>query len=234
MLLYIIRHGDPDYTTDTLTERGRKQAEALVPRLTRAGITRIFSSPMGRARQTAEPTARALGLEIEIEEWAHEIDREYRWVDEAKTILAGQLGTERFRLGRDADVSYEHSLETDVLSRTRLSEVLPDIARNADKLLEKLGYKAEGNVYRVISPSDEHVALFCHAALSRALVSHLLHIPAHLAWGGFSFTHTGVTVFEMKNPPEGLTAPRCLMLSDMSHLFASAETDMLYFGKKPV
>ena len=26
MLLYIIRHGDPDYTTDTLTERGWQQS----------------------------------------------------------------------------------------------------------------------------------------------------------------------------------------------------------------
>ena len=29
MLLYIIRHGSPDYTTDTLTEEGQKQAEAV-------------------------------------------------------------------------------------------------------------------------------------------------------------------------------------------------------------
>ena len=28
MLLYIVRHGDPIYETDTLTERGRWQAEA--------------------------------------------------------------------------------------------------------------------------------------------------------------------------------------------------------------
>lgn len=29
MLLYLIRHGDPDYTTDSLTERGIAQAEAV-------------------------------------------------------------------------------------------------------------------------------------------------------------------------------------------------------------
>ena len=30
MRLYIIRHGDPDYTTDTLTEKGQREAPALL------------------------------------------------------------------------------------------------------------------------------------------------------------------------------------------------------------
>ena len=63
MLLYIIRHGDPDYSTDTLTERGWQQAEAVGKRIAAAKIDRIFTSPMGRARQTAEPACRLLGLE---------------------------------------------------------------------------------------------------------------------------------------------------------------------------
>ena len=58
MLLYIIRHGEPDYTTDTLTERGRLQAEAVGKRMAASKIDRIFSSPMGRAIQTAEPACR--------------------------------------------------------------------------------------------------------------------------------------------------------------------------------
>ena len=45
MLLYIIRHGDPDYKTDTLTDRGKLQAEAVGKRMYDAGIERIFSSP---------------------------------------------------------------------------------------------------------------------------------------------------------------------------------------------
>ena len=76
MLLYIVRHGDPDYVTDTLTERGKIQAEAVANRMRDSKIDRVYSSPMGRARQTAEPTCRMLGLPCEIEEWAHEIGNE--------------------------------------------------------------------------------------------------------------------------------------------------------------
>ena len=73
MLLYIIRHGDPDYATDTLTERGKLQAEAVGKRMLAAKIDRIFTSPMGRARETAAPACRMLGLTAQVEDWAAEI-----------------------------------------------------------------------------------------------------------------------------------------------------------------
>ena len=76
MLLYIIRHGEPYYEIDTLTERGKLQAEAVGKRMVDAKIDRIFSSPMGRAMETAEPACRLLGLEKHIEDWTHEIGEE--------------------------------------------------------------------------------------------------------------------------------------------------------------
>ena len=38
MLLYVIRHGHPDYTTDSLTELGWKQAEAVGKRIAKSKI----------------------------------------------------------------------------------------------------------------------------------------------------------------------------------------------------
>lgn len=73
MILYIIRHGEPIYGPDTLTELGQKQAVAVSRRFEKSGLDRIFSSPMGRARETAQPTADALGLPVKIEPWMREI-----------------------------------------------------------------------------------------------------------------------------------------------------------------
>ena len=94
MLLYIIRHGDPDYATDSLTERGIAQAEAVGKRLAASGVNRVFCSPMGRARQTAEPTCRLLGLDYTIEEWSHEIGDEHRLTPYPDGVLKsiGALG----------------------------------------------------------------------------------------------------------------------------------------------
>ncbi len=72
MEIFLVRHGeaaaswgeDPD---PGLSALGRQQAaavaEALAPRLT-AG-TRLVSSPLQRARETADPLANELGLEVQ-------------------------------------------------------------------------------------------------------------------------------------------------------------------------
>ncbi len=57
-----------------LNELGRQQAERLADRLEGAPIAAIFSSPLERARETAEPVARRLGLEIRTLPGIIEID----------------------------------------------------------------------------------------------------------------------------------------------------------------
>ena len=76
MLLYIVRHGDPNYKDDCLTDFGKIQAEAVAKRMRDSKIDVIYSSPMGRAIETAEPTCRLLGLPYHIEEWTHEVQGE--------------------------------------------------------------------------------------------------------------------------------------------------------------
>lgn len=57
--LYIIRHGDPDYDTNreqggSLTENGKSEATALSKYLASEGITHAYTSPLGRAKLTAQ------------------------------------------------------------------------------------------------------------------------------------------------------------------------------------
>lgn len=48
-----------------LNERGRAQAQALAGRLADEPVAAIYSSPLQRAIETAEPTARRLGLTVQ-------------------------------------------------------------------------------------------------------------------------------------------------------------------------
>lgn len=232
MLLYVIRHGDPIYETDTLTERGNMQAEALGLRLQRSKIDRIFSSPMRRARETAAPACRLLGLECEIEEWAHEIE------DERKTIYKTDVprsiswySSAEFRAHGDLCLDYDHAFDAKVIESTQMRRKVAEIERAGDIFLEKLGYKREGENYRILFPNEQKVALVCHTCLSRAWLSTLLHIPLHIVWAGFQMTHTGVTIFDFPNDASGVTAPRCLCYSDMSHLYAE-HLDLRHDNKK--
>ena len=60
MRILIIRHAEPDYTTDTLTEKGKREALLLSERLSRLPIRAFYVSTMGRARETAAPTIRKM------------------------------------------------------------------------------------------------------------------------------------------------------------------------------
>jgi len=60
MRILFVRHGNPNYELDALTELGHKQADACAERLSHEGIERIFSSTCGRALETAAYTAKKI------------------------------------------------------------------------------------------------------------------------------------------------------------------------------
>jgi broad specificity phosphatase PhoE len=63
--IFIVRHGDPDYEHDTLTEKGHREASLLAEKLKKEKIDYIYTSPLGRAKDTCAYTARALGMDGE-------------------------------------------------------------------------------------------------------------------------------------------------------------------------
>ena len=50
MKILIIRHADPDYSIDSLTEKGFKEAELLAHRMERENADYYYCSTLGRAR----------------------------------------------------------------------------------------------------------------------------------------------------------------------------------------
>lgn len=230
MILYIIRHGEPGHD-GALTEKGWKQAEAVGKRMAKAGINKIFTSPILRARQTSEPACRLLGLEAGVEEWAHEIgDERLTTLPDGKKISVSLVQNTVFRENGNIDLPFEKSYECDYMNATEMKKAVDYIEKNGNDFLERLGYRYENGVYRIINPNDDKVALFCHSAFSRAWVSVLLHIPIHIMWAGFDYEHSGVTVMEFENFENGITAPKCYCYSDTSHLYAEG-IEPIFFKK---
>jgi probable phosphoglycerate mutase len=72
--ILLIRHGENDFLKKGLlpghlsgihlNERGRQQADELAQRLKKAPIKAVYSSPLERTVETAQPLAQALGLEV--------------------------------------------------------------------------------------------------------------------------------------------------------------------------
>ncbi|MDQ3725424.1 MAG: histidine phosphatase family protein [Actinomycetota bacterium] len=85
MRALLLRHGEsvhnaarsgepaPHSDGDLLTEKGREQARAAGEGLRELGITRLMSSPLRRARETAQAVGEALGLDAEEIDYVGEL-----------------------------------------------------------------------------------------------------------------------------------------------------------------
>ena len=219
MRLILVRHAEPNYELDCLTELGHKQAKIAAQRLINEGIEEIYSSPMGRARQTAQAFSDASGIKkIEILDFMHEIrygpendlyNQEWSpWAASDKMISKGQeLCTENWR-------------EIPVFTGNTATIDVDNVMKNADSLLEKWGYKREGLYYRNIrSNDDQHtIALFSHGGSSTALLSRIFNIPFPYLCATLHIPHTGITILRFDRTPGKLAVPVIELACDGRHI----------------
>ena len=74
MRLLFIRHAEPDYSTDTLTEKGRREAALLAQAAPSLQMDHCFVSPLGRAQETASYCMKATGKTAMTLDWLEEFD----------------------------------------------------------------------------------------------------------------------------------------------------------------
>ena len=72
MKLLLIRHGDPDYKIDSLTEKGHREAQLLAEKMQHVPVKAFYVSPLGRARATIDYTLKKTGREATILDWMEE------------------------------------------------------------------------------------------------------------------------------------------------------------------
>ena len=96
MKLVFIRHGDPDYSIDSLTPRGWKEAEALAARVAQWEVDDFYVSPLGRAQDTAKVSLDAIGRTAETLDWLREfyveVDNPVTGENKSRGILCRRSG----------------------------------------------------------------------------------------------------------------------------------------------
>lgn len=209
MRIYIVRHADPDYATDSITPAGHLEARALADRMHAEGINRIFCSPLGRARLTMQYTANRLNLAAETQEWMQELSGMTIQLPPWGNLAAWDVPGEVFHAGGVAQA----------YTGLDFSGKIKDIHQGSDQLLARLGYVREGGRYRCVQPNEDRVAMFCHNGLGLTWLAHLLQLPLVSVWTSFWLAPTSVTtiLFDQRSPDWAV--PRGLAVGDTSHLY---------------
>ena len=147
MKLLIVRHGDPDYTIDSLTEKGWKEVEFLSEKLSKLDIKDFYVSPLGRAKDTASLTLKKMNRTATECDWLREFDVliDRPDVTDRKIILWDWLPQdwsmdERF-------YQYDHWFENERLQAADTKKHYDYVTGEFDKLLAEHGYVREGHYY---------------------------------------------------------------------------------------
>lgn len=225
MLLYVIRHADPTYSPDALTPKGLRQAEALGRRLAMHGLDKIYSSPMNRAQQTAQPTCELLGKKPEILYWTSEslAAEHFGFNDDqhdGRWCWSFCIESDRYRTPENLALG-DKWYEAYPFCKVKAKEGYELIGRESDAFLESLGYKREGLTYKVENNTEERVAVFCHYGFGTTWLSHLLQINPITFWSTFDINHSGVTIIRFSGKEGSNISPKVLAFSDISHYYGA-------------
>ena len=220
MKLMIVRHGDPDYARDSLTETGWKEARMLSEMLVKKPADYYYVSPLGRAKDTASCTMKKLGREAVELEWLQEFTGRVRKpnIPEEDSIAWDWLPQDWTKDARYfSDTAWR---ETEIMQAGNAVEKYDEVIRALDGLLARHGYVREGRYYRAVAANNDTLVFFCHYGLECVLLSHLLNVSPMVLWHGFCAAPTSVTTVITEERREGIAYFRTSRFGAVSHRYA--------------
>ncbi|MFH1268418.1 MAG: histidine phosphatase family protein [Planctomycetota bacterium] len=174
MILYCVRHGESTYNAEgrvqgqsdvPLSERGRRQGEAVAAAMAHLPIDAIYSSPLRRALETARVVAEPLGLEVQTDPRLMEVNA---------GIFQDKLRSDLERLHPE-DFARWTSGDTDF--------VIP--GGESRRVLARRGLEALEAIRRT---DHQHVAVVAHGRLLVVTFQALMKFPADVALQNGSIT----------------------------------------------
>ncbi|MCR5691692.1 MAG: histidine phosphatase family protein [Eubacterium sp.] len=224
MRILIVRHGDPNYEIDSLTEKGWREAKLLSKRLCKMDIKDFYTSPLGRAKDTAKDTLEAMGREAKELPWLQEFFRANIArpdVKDGRAIVWDWLPQDWTKEPKYYDVN--SWTDTEIMKDSTAAQEYKWVADGMDELLAEHGYVRKGNCYEVKERNRDTIVLFCHFGVQCVILSHLLNISPMVLWHGTVAAPTSVTTIYTEERREGIASLRVAAFGDISHLYVAEE-----------
>ena len=221
MKIVFIRHGDPNYELDALTEKGILEAKALIPRVEKMNADYYYVSPLGRARQTAQIAIERIDKEAKVLDWLREFPAVVKHICEPDPgpqcwdWMPSDWAKEPSFY--DIDHFYDHP----VMKNGHVKEIYEDVINHVDALLKKHGYAKNGKTFDVLNGNHDTLCFFCHFGIECVLLSYLINVSPMILWHGFVAAPSSVTIVNTEERQKGIASFRISHFGDTSHLDAS-------------
>ncbi len=217
MKILIIRHAEPDYERDSVTEKGRREAEYLSERLSKMEIRDFYTSPLGRAKDSAAPTLKKMNRTATECEWLREFRPRIVHPGETRERNCWdwlpQLWT-----GDDRFYQIDRWYEEETMAGYHMKQSYDWVSENLDQLLAKYGYIRDGRIYRVEESNHDTIVLFCHFGVGCVMISHLIGVSPMVLWHGLCAAPSSVSTLVTEERRKGIASFRMSSYGDVSHL----------------
>lgn len=220
MKLIIVRHAEPDYSIDSLTEKGWREAKLLSERLSKLDVAAFYCSPLGRAKDTASFTLEKMNRSAKTLSWLREFP--------AKVKINGETKGAWDRLPDEwtDNVDFyipDKWIKTPIMQSGNVERKYKQVCRGVDKLLAKHGYVHDGNVFKVENSNHDTVVLFCHFGVECVILSHIFGCSPMVLWHNFVALPSSVTTLITEERKQGTAVFRTQQFGDISHLYTAGE-----------
>ena len=220
MKLIIIRHGDPDYEHDSLTQKGVREAQLLSDRISQLDVKAFYCSPLGRAQDTASYTLNKMNRTAETLPWLCEF--EGKIVSGLKLVsCCDRLPSVWTKYPEHYD--YDNWYKSKIMRYGTVERKYKNVCEGIDELLKKHGYEHDGRVYKVNNSNHDTIVLFCHFGVECVLLSHIFSCSPMVLWHNFVALPTSVTTLITEERERGIASFRCQQFGDISHLYKGGE-----------
>ena len=222
MRILLIRHAEPDYSIDSLTPKGWREAELLSQRLIKYDIKDFYVSPLGRARDTASCTLKKLGREAEVLPWLREFRGCYPDPETGKRRLSWDLMPKVWS-GDPAASDAREWVNHPLYAGGNVKEIWEEAIQGADELMARYTFRKEDGVWRCEKNTPDTIALFCHFGISMVMLGYLIDVSPMQLLHRF-FTHpSSVTELITEERIPGEVVFRVSKLGDLTHLESVGE-----------
>ena len=221
--ILLLRHAEPDYSVDSITPKGKIEAELLSRRLLRYPIRDFYVSPLGRARDTAAFTLNKLGKTAEVLPWLAEFRGSF---PDPETGLRKSVAWDikpRIWSAYPGIMDIRTWLDAPVFNDGDIRKIWKETTDGVDALLGRYGYVKDGPVWRCKNNSPDMIALFCHFGISMAILGYLTDISPMILWHRALCLPSSLTEIVTEERIQGEVSFRMTKLGDLTHLESAGE-----------